>query len=233
MCARLFYLLLASLFAFVIISVAAFVYLEWWQAILASGFTFMLIVTGIKYLIKSMLGNLGQMAKGLFDAKSKVLRNASVDVHSVRSTSPPLALTEQLNDPNTDEFERAEAAADLQNLRWYEIEASIFPDANQAGPMQHWDYYDLRIVPEDAPPRGMWNAGDSDDSESELHHLRVVENGESREPLEDKPSGPRRLHFVAGLPAHVKAAKFQYYFEQFGHIALPTGPAISGRIIDR
>lgn len=230
MCARIFYLLLAALFAFVVVTVAAFVYLEWWQAILASGATFVLVVVGLKYLFRSVVGNLGEMAKGMFDEKSRVLRNAAVDVHAVRPTDPPEEFTRTADDPDADEFDRAEAAADLTNLRWYEVEATVFPDASQAGGMAHWDLDDLRLVAADTPPPRPFDDPDADEpTDYGLYDLRVIEDGEAVTPEDAKPSGPRRLRFVVGLPASVREAKFQYYFEQFGQIRLPAGPALPGR----
>jgi hypothetical protein len=35
--------------------------------------------------------------------------------------------------------------------------------------------------------------------------------------------GPQRLRFTAGFPKDVREAKFQYYFENFGRIALTPG----------
>jgi hypothetical protein len=168
MCARVAQLLLAALFVFVVVTVAAFRYLEWWQAILASAATFILILFGAKLLIKSVIGNLGNLAKGLFETKSKVLRGATIQVHSVRPTEPPadaVAAATGDGEPGEDEDE-GEKPADPRDLSWYEIETTIFPDQNEAGPMTHWDIDDLRLVPIDAPPMSMDDDNDDDRHES-------------------------------------------------------------------
>lgn len=230
MCARIFYLLMACLFAFVVLTVAAFVYLEWWQAILASGAVFLFIIVGLKYLFRHIVGNIGEMAKGMVDQKSRVLRNATADVHSVRGSAPPEEFSRMVDDPDVDDYDRAEAAADLTNLNWYEVEVTIIPDAAQAGAMVHWDLDDLRLVAADTPPPQMFGQNEGDEpTDFGLYDLRVIEDGEAVLPEDTKPSGLRRLRFTVGLPSSVRAAKFQYYFEQFGRINLPNRPAIPGR----
>lgn len=215
MCARAAQLLLAALFVFVVATVAAFRYLEWWQAILASAATFGMLVFGAKLLIKSFLGNLGNMAKGLFEIKSKVLRGATVQVHSVRPTAVPADLVPE--EPGDDADEDEEPPADPRDLAWYEVDATIFPAGDTGTPMTHWDLDDLRLVPFDAPAADL----DDDVPEAEMHGLRVVADGEPAEPDGSKFLGPQRLHFTAGLPKGVRAAKFRYYFEDFGRIELP------------
>ena len=220
MCARVAQLILTALFVFVVATVAAFRYLEWWQAILASAATFVLLLLGAKMLIKSVIGDLGNMAKGLFEVKSKVLRGATTQVHSVRPTDVPadLAADAEEHAADADEDEDEDPPADPRDLSWYEIEATVFPDETAAGPMTHWDIDDLMLVPFDAPPTAIDD--DRETPESQLHGLRIVADGEAREPKGPKVIGPQRLRFTAGFPKGVRAAKFRYYFEDFGKIEL-------------
>jgi hypothetical protein len=230
MCARVAQLILAAFFVFVVATVAAFRYLEWWQAIIASAITFFLMVFGAKMLIKSFLGNLGNLAKGLFETKSKVLRGATIQVHSVSPTEVPAEALpseedeEEETDPD-DEDEEGEKPTDPRDLSWYQIETTIFPDQNAAGPMTHWDIDDLRLVPSDAPPMSM----DDDDNEGDrpefdLLEVRVVTDGQPQEPDGSKFLGPQRLRFKSGFPKGVREVKFQYYFENFG--VIPLTPAL-------
>lgn len=229
MCARVFYLLLAAVFVYVTVTVAAFVYLPWWAAIPVSAITFVSLVVLGKMLgrlyVQSLVGQAGDAAQGVFDVKSRVLRGATVDVHAVHPADPPRELVDWVRSVHEegDAAERAEATAQVEDQAWYQFEVTIFPDPNAAGPMEHWDLDDLRVVPAGAKPRKMFDVeGDEDDEpESELHDLRVIENGEPVEPEGSKPHGPRRLRFVAGLPKGVKQAQFRYYFEQFGSIRIP------------
>jgi hypothetical protein len=228
-CARVFYLLLAAVFVYVTVTVAAFVYLPWWAAVPTSALTFVGLVMGGKLLgrwwVRSLLGRAGDVAQGVFGVKARVLRGATVDVHAVRPAGPPRELVEWVRSVHEegDVNERAEARAQVEDRAWYEFEVTIFPDPAAAGPTGTWDLDDLRVVPAGAEPPKMFDPdgnGDGGD-ESELHDLRVIEDGVAVEPVDAKFQGPRRLRFVAGVPKGVKEAQFRYYFEQFGAIRIP------------
>jgi hypothetical protein len=208
-CARIFYLLLAALFVFLVATVAAFRYLDWWQALFVSAGTFLLLVLAgrwlVRHAVRTTVSRFGEAAtKGLLDVKSRVLRGATADVHTIRPTSP--------------------LADDLDNLRWYEVEATVFPDPSQAGPMSHWDLHDLRLVPATAPPP----FAQREEDEFEPHEMMLMEEGKPVIPVDGKVTGPRRLRFRVGVPPAVRDLQFRYYFEQFGPFrippALPAGP---------
>jgi hypothetical protein len=227
-CARVFYLLLAAVFVYVTVTVAAFVYLPWWAAVPTSALTFIGLVLGGKLLgrwwIRSLMNRAGDMAQGVFDVKSRVLRGATVDVHAVRPADPPRELVEWVRSVHEegDADERAEARAQVEDRAWYQFEVTIFPDPTAAGPMESWDLDDLRVVPAGSEPRKPFDTDDDgSDEESELHDARVIENGEAAEPDGAKFHGPRRLRFVAGVPKGAKEAQLRYYFEQFGSIRIP------------
>ena len=207
-------LLLFGLFVFLVVTVAAFVYLEWWQAIGVSFATFLLLVYAAKLVIRAAIGRLGESVASLFTVKSQVLRGATTDVHFVRPIVPPadaLAL-----------FDGDEPDFDPTSLTWYEIEVTIFPDPAVTGPMTHWDIDDLRLVPADTPDiKGLGDNGPVV-YEVELASLLVIENGEAVEPEGSKFHGPHRLRFTAAFPKDTRDWKFRYYFEQFGHVRLPA-----------
>ena len=229
MCARIAYLILAALFTFIVATVAAFVYLERWQALLASATTFLVLVFGTKFYITRSLGNLKNLAKGMFDGKSRVLRNSTADIHAVKPTEIPESIREWAakvsdrgNEEDFDDDDRADAQALLHDSQWVEIEATIFPDASQAKEMQLWDVDDLRLVPFDAPKTSFSNPDNDDDVEFELHDLVLMRDGEAIRSDDSKLQGPQRVRFKVGVPRDVRELKFKYYFEQFGHIKLPT-----------
>ena len=197
-------LLLFALFVFLVVTVAAFVYLEWWQAILVSFGTFLLIVYAGKLMVRSAVARITNFASELFRVKSQVLKGATVDVHSVRLVPEP------------------EQDPDEPELAWYEIEATIFPAASVPGPMTHWDLDDLRLVPASTPDRVGLNSPDIE-HEMGFDQVWLIENGAALEPEQSKFHGPQRLRFTTGLPKGVTAWKFRYYFEQFGRIELPVG----------
>ena len=222
-CSRVFYGLMAVLFAYVTVTVAAFKYLEWWQAILASAATLVLLVMGAKLLVKTAIGRVGAMAMTAMGQQSKVLKDAAVDVHTVRPVPPPADLEDDADDPDGDEFDRAEAAADLRTLRWFEVELSVFPDRQQAEPTDPWNAETLVLVPADAKPpqaRGLGGFGAGGDT-YELRQLRVMVDGEPM-PATDELTGPQRLRFTVGVPAGLRELALRYVVHQFGRIRLPA-----------
>lgn len=223
---------LIALFVFLVITVAAFVYLTWWQAILVSLATFMAMLYGIKWFAISALKRMARMAGELIEVKSRVLRNATIDVHSIHPIPPPpseldaAAITDGDDDRTPEDV--AEDTQWILDQNWYEIELTLFPDANASGPMQYWDLYDLCLVPQDAKAVDpfSWRAMISDEPETQesevfLSEIEVVANGKARDPGEGKFAGPQRLRFIAGFPKHLSEVKFRYYREQFGLIRLP------------
>ena len=212
MCARIFYLLLAALFVFIVVTVAAFRYLEWWQALLVAEGTFLVLALVCRWLIRRAIrrtvGQLGDAARGIFGERGQVLRGATADVHTVRPTDPP--------------------ADDRPGLRWYEVEATIFPDPTQAGPTNLWDLTALRLVPADAAPPTPFAEPTGD--EYVPHELVLLEEGKPVISVDGRVTGPRRLRFRVGVPPAVRDLLFRYDFEQFGPFrippALPTGPTL-------
>lgn len=222
---RLLQLALLGVFVYVAATIAAFVYLEWWQAILVSWVTFAALVYGVKVLIRNAIRRLtggldlgrglGGMAAAMFQTKSRVLRNAGVDIHSVRPAEPPVTVLSYRENDSDEGPTPVEPAVNL-----YAFDVSIFPDRREAGPMTHWDVDDLRLVPADAvvgPELKDQEPGD----EYGLDELKVVVDGVSVTPDESKLLGPQRLRFRAGVRKGVREVKFRYYFEAFGTIRLP------------
>ena len=211
-------LLLFALFAFLVITIAAFVYLEWWQAILVSFATFLMIIYAGKLMIRSAVARLGNFASNLFRVKSQVLKGATVDVHSVRRIGPKEALAIP-----TDEVD--EDLPPMEDRDWFEIELTLFPAANAPGPMTHWDIDDLRLVPADTPDRDTFDA-EEEVEEISFDRIWIIENGEAIEPDQPKFHGPQRLRITAGFSRGIANWKFRYYFEQFGLIELPAGSGL-------
>jgi hypothetical protein len=188
-----FYGLLAALFAYVTVTVAAFAYLAWWQAVLASAATFWLIILGLRVLVKAAVGRLGQFARGLMAEQSAVLRGATADIHAVRPV----------------------ADAEVSNLRWYEVELTVFPDRGSSAP---WRPDALVATRPDAGPAG---------EAFPLHDLRVLVDGDPLQPV-GPASGPQRLRFRVGVPAGVRTLALRYVVHPFGRIDLPA-VALPGR----
>jgi hypothetical protein len=224
---QIFRLLIAALLVFVVVTVAAFRYLEWWQALIASALTFVVLTYGAKLLIRYAIGRITgglDLTKGIegfatsmFRTKSRVLKNATVDVHAVRPVSSP------------EDVDYSEDAGGPQPERnWYAFDVTIFPDGKSHSPMQFWDVDDLLLIPADAEvTEGMESLGSSE--EYGLHDLRLVRDGDVSTPEENKFHGPQRLKFSAGISKAVREVKFRYYFEAFGRVRLPDSlsPALT------
>jgi hypothetical protein len=222
-------LLLLGLFVFLVVTVAAFVYLQWWQAILVSFLTFLLLVYSAKYLIRYAVSRLSLMAADMFRIKSQVLRGATVEVHSVRPIDVPagaIADFKETQCEGEDEDGEVEEFPDPARLRWYEVEATIFPGTGAPGPMTHWDIDDLRLVPADTPDIQSPEDLEAVVDEVDFYRVRLIDNGEEIDPDGPKVPGPQRLRFTAGFPPVSRDWKFRYYFEQFGRIRLPSSGGV-------
>jgi hypothetical protein len=209
-------LLLLAALGYLVVTVAAFVFLDWWQAVLVSFATFVLLAYAGKLLVRRALARLGRFAVGLVGIKGQVLRGAAVDVHAVRRIAPPADLLPVLD------ADRDRPPPDPVPRDWYEVEVTLFPAPDAPGPMTHWEPGDLILVPADTPdvvsPADIGRPVD----EVGLDRVWLVEDGRAVEPDAGKYHGPQRLRFTAGFPAGIREWKFRYYFEQFGRVRLPT-----------
>src|SRR4051794_15006016 len=86
---KLLRVVLAGFLAFVVLTVLAFVYLQWWQALIVVLAMIVTIVMGVKLIIRNLGRMLSNSMVRLFDVKSQVLRGAEADLHSVVPTSAP------------------------------------------------------------------------------------------------------------------------------------------------
>ncbi len=224
MCAKFTYLILGGFFVFVVATVAAFVYLDWWQAILASLGTFLFLVFVAKQVIRSTFRNLRKVAEGMFTRKSATLRGATVEVHAVRPASMPKQARDELEqfiDTNDADRERG-ATPDYGNYQWCEVEATVFPPAGDTATFAAWDVASLVLVPIDAPKLEFLGGDDSETPQFDLLDVRVVADGSASQPVGEGFAGPQRLRFTVGVPRGTRLLKFQYFFEQFGRVELPS-----------
>ncbi len=222
MCAKFLYLLLAAFFVFVVGTIAAFAYLEWWQALLVSLAIFVSLIYSAKVYVRRQLRGLRRVAEGLFTQKSSALKGATVEVHSVRPTAMPDEVREGLSRANDDADDDEGPPPDYANYQWAEVEMTVFPPADAAGAFTHWDIDGLRLVPIDAPKLEFMGDDEEDRPEYELWDVQLVDGGVASEPDGGKLDGPRRLRFTIGVPRGTRLLKVQYFFEQFGRIELPA-----------
>lgn len=133
MCAYVVYAFLGGLAAYILVTVMAFAYLPWWQAVLASAGFFALEVLVGRYLVRRFFRRIGTLAEGVFDIYGKVMRGSTVDVHHVRSVVGPA--TPML------------LAAGEAARQTYDVEFTLFPSDLK----DEWEPDNLVFVAESAP----------------------------------------------------------------------------------
>jgi hypothetical protein len=224
--------LVISLLVFVIITVAAFVYLEWWQAMLVMALVTGGIMLGLKLILRSFGNMLGQAMIKAFEVKAAVMAGAKADVHSVTAApAPPPKPVDEEDDREDDEADYDDSDDDDDEpetprvLAWYRIDVTITPGPSE-GSMRHWDVGDLVVVDHAAKPLS-FNLIDDDDADDpgegfHFEEVQILEDGELRTDDEGKYEGAKRLNVLVGVPPELHELKFRYYTEQFGRVVLPA-----------
>src|SRR5688572_14902015 len=164
--------ILVALLVFIAVTVAAFVYLEWWQALIVIIALIFAFVFAAKLIIRSFIGNIGKAMMAGFEMKAKVMRGATAQVHSVEAAPvPPPRVIDQAEmeqyeadneDDEGDEDEDEDEDEDHQDERqfaYYRIDVTIRP-GDAEGPMTHWDVSDLVVVDAKARPLTLTPSGD-------------------------------------------------------------------------
>jgi len=234
MCAKVIYVLLGGLFVYVTSTIAAFAYLDWWQAILVSMLVFVLMVFISKTLLKRYVRSMGRRAQEFLNQRAGVLRGATLEVHSIKPASMPKEVAENLlaleaPDDEDDDEPDPKADQDYADRRWHTIEATIFPapppDTKRRTDAT-WDPHGLRIVPLEAKRIEFmkFKSDEEETPECDLWELELIEEGSATRLADDTDSviGPRRLRFVVGTPPKYRLLKMQYFTEHFGRMELPS-----------
>lgn len=219
MCGRIFLLLVFALGAFVGVTVAAFVYLEWWQAILAIAAVLAILFVGGKFLLKTAIAAWGEQLTKMTAGQSLVLRNATIQVHKVQRADPPRELTEEDEFDDDDPEALAERNEEVLGKTWYKIEMTVFPNPDIEESVNPWMPESLVFVPFDREPPKNMLADAIDDALILPDRLKVITDV----PAEDERSGPQRVLFLVGVANEVHDLAVRYFSEQFGRIRLP-GP---------
>ena len=232
--------LLVALLLFIAVTVAAFVYLEWWQALIVIVALIFAIVFGAKLVIKSFIGNIGKAMMAGFEMKAKVMRGATAEVHSVEAAPvpPPRVIDQAQDDDDEDDEDDEDYDADEdhedddddddgepnRNRAYYRIDVTIRPGPEE-GPMTHWDVSDLVVVDSKARPLS-FTPGEDDDGSGvgegfHFHDVQILQDGKLRPEEEGKYQGEQRLSILVGVKPAVRELKFRYYTEDFGRVVLP------------
>ena len=224
MCAKALTLLLVALFTFVVATVAAFTYLEWWQAVLASAATFWALVLAGKLYVRYAFRNLRRLAQGLFPQRVSPLRGATLEVHSVKPAAMPgeaRERTRQVIDGAHPDARPIDPGEDYADAQWVEVEATIFPDPRSGDVAQAWSLDDLRAVPFEAAKPEPLSAARDGAPEFALWDAQVIRDGAPLAVGEPAITGPCRIRFTLGVPRGIRLLKLRHVYEQFGRVELP------------
>lgn len=160
-----------------------------------------------------------------FKAKGAVLRRAAVTVHALDpATRPAPRETARLGYQWHEGDEEPDAADDQPteqpvSRRYYRLVATVTPRPKVGG-FQHWEPGELRLIlPQTRPMQ------DEDDA-CTIEDLAIEEDGVFRPDEGFKLHGEQKLRLLLGVRPGVGRLVFQYYFETFGEVVLPTGGVI-------
>lgn len=168
-----------------------------------------------------------------FQLKGRVLRNATVEVHSIRrAAAPPEDAAETVTVGEEGETEPSRLPVPLD---YYEVEATITPKPSD-GPFMLWEAGELMLI----SPDRRWS---DEDSSGVIRSLECwLAPGEQFDDEDDSPqpvpadgryvkdtgcklSGPRRLRLLVGVKPGIRELVFCYYLEQIGRLRIPVGTA--------
>ncbi len=181
--------------------------LPWWATL-----TMLVLGAGaLVALVPLLIGaGLRGVARSLFEAKSRVLRGATARVHSAEWCDRPACL---------DEDDDCSLACDEidEDARFLAVEVTVTPGSCD-GPMEHWDPWDLVLVPFDAEvSMEQLEREDKDEVFAEPADAHMVSGEEA-----DKVIGEHRVRLVFVCPQELSGrVKFRYFFEAFGGFDLP------------
>jgi len=220
---------LIALIALVLLFLA-FRYLPWWVLLGCV----VLILLLWRFVFGWVLGSLFMAP---LRNMGKVLRDATVDVHSVRPTEPPATASSapelgRLETTHLDESEflavaeRADAHPEPDVPRnWFEIDITVTPRPSSEGKFPYWDMEGLQLI---KPGSSLKDEDDSCQVKS-VQPIRegvvLLDPGQTDATAEQedycKVTGPHRLKMVIGVKPDVRELVFRYFFETFGKVVLP------------
>jgi hypothetical protein len=221
MCGRIFVLLLVAIVAFVAVTALAFIYLQWWQAILASATFLAVLFFGGKLLLRTAIVAWGEQLTKMTAGQAVVLRNASLQVHKVERTDPPRELTEDDDEfDDEDPDSRREREEELLGKTWYKIELTIFPNPDIEESTNPWSPHQIEFADYDSePPRNFMIESEDELDSWAPYKLKILTETDD----DGDANGPQRFLALVGLPNELRSVAIRYYTEQFGRIKLP-GP---------
>jgi hypothetical protein len=174
--------------------------LPWWALL---GLFAALVVFG-KFAIKQLLK---QLLLTPFKMKGAVLHEATAEIHSVVPAEAPTKI-DTASEPEQPAAPR----------RYFTLDVTIRPK-DSTGKFTHWEPGELRLT----LPEFHISMGDEpgiEDDACEISELKHEEDGVFKADEGFKFSGAKRLKMTLGVREGVSRLKFNYYFEEFGEVAL-------------
>ena len=226
---RLIFILILVFLSLIAGSAVALYHFYGWKGLIALPF----ILIAVLWLGKKAIGYLfKRVALSLFSMKSRVLRDASMTVHSIIPVTKPVyeepSDTDELEDGEADETADAEDVAD-------EAEPDL-PDA----PEEPKEYFavDVTITPKNGAADSVWEASEfvllserissladlGEDGDKELGTIEQVKVWNGSEWGPDDPGkypGEQRLLLTFGVKPNTSSAWMNYYNEPIGTLQLP------------
>lgn len=220
--ARVLQFLLFAFLLFVGGTIAAFVLLPWWQALIVVVVIIFAIVYGTQYVIRSAWRQIGSTIAKELEKRSAVLRGAQAEVHEVLlAEAPPKG-------PDDDDEDEDEEDAAEGSKAYYQVDVTVRPVPAAGRGAGTWTAGDLHLVAFNAAPPKFDVLGGGDDEEEDSYeplNVQVAQRGAYVIDEGDEHEGTQRLRLLYALPERLREVKFQYYGEQFGHVRLPAPPA--------
>jgi hypothetical protein len=199
-----------TLVLFLVLTVVAFKFLPWWGVV-----AFLLAAF---YSLK-LLGGwfLNRLIMLPFQAKGRVLKGATLVVHSIEPAKapPPKQLTYNAADERVEgESEADESASDDGPREWYQLKITVTPKPS-TGAFQHWEPGELRLTRPGLP----W---DESDDACLVKDVEIEQDGAFHDHDGLKFHGEQRLRLLMGVQPGTTRLVCRYYFETFGEVNVPA-----------
>lgn len=221
---RFILIVIAGMFVAVGILAVALFHFFGWKGLVAFPFVMLffawLAFRLIKYLAK-------RFALALFGMKSKVLRGATMTVHSIKSFPKPsedkpqadnLIEGETATDDNSQAANVVAKVAEPANSRDYvEMDVTITPKANTANPV--WEPAELVLTSKKVKSLADLGANDI----GCVHSLEVWDGAAFGPDDPGKYPGEQRLKIIFEVKPGVDSGWLHYYKESIGQLKLPVG----------
>jgi hypothetical protein len=192
----------------VVIAILAIKYLPWWALIVILVGGALLLRWGVKLAVK-------QAFLLPFKAKGKVLQGAQVQVHQIQTVGMPV-LTRDLD---TDEADYADRRSRYHQLKWYSVDVSIFPKAQDQVPFPAWSPGEMLLVPPGSQIKDLESLANLESAE--IHDYAIYRSDRFTPDHEGKHLGSQRVKFIVGIEPEVRQMQFRYYLELFGQVDFP------------